>query len=218
MTRFVVVTGTGTGVGKTVATAALATSYVAHGLNVAVVKPVQTGMLAGEPGSDLDEITVLSGVDDVHELVRLPDPLAPESAARLRDTPLPTVDEMVKRVRDLTADVVLVEGAGGVLVHLDRDGGTIADIALALRAGGSEVDVIVVTSADLGTLNHTQLTVEALRTRGIEPAGLIIGCWPNEPDLAQRCNREDLPRLTGVPLMTALAELDDGRWPHPREV
>lgn len=218
MKRYVVVTGTGTGVGKTVATAALATSYAAHGLDVAVVKPVQTGLLAGEPGSDLDEVAVLSGIRALHEFVRLEDPLAPDSAARLRGIALPTVAELADRTAEVTGDVVLVEGAGGVLVRLDREGGTIADLVLALRGRGADVDVFVVTSADLGTLNHSALTVEALRHRGIEPAGLIIGSWPRQPDLAQRCNREDLPRVTGVPLTTALAELDHGRWPHPREV
>jgi dethiobiotin synthetase len=216
--RYVVVTGTGTGVGKTVATAALATSYAAAGLDVAVVKPVQTGLLAGEPGSDMDEVTVLSGVLEVHEWVRLEDPLAPDSAARLRGVDIPGVGELAERTLKVDGDVVLVEGSGGVLVRLDRDGGTIADLALALRSHGAEVDVYVVTSASLGTLNHTELTVEALRRRGLEPAGLIIGCWPRDPDLAQRCNREDLPRVTGVPLTTALAELDDGRWADPREV
>jgi dethiobiotin synthetase len=216
--RYVIVTGTDTGVGKTVATAALATSYAAAGLDVAVVKPVQTGLLAGEPGSDMDEVTVLSGVLEVHEWVRLEDPLAPDSAARLRGVDIPRVGELAERTLKVDGDVVLVEGSGGVLVRLDRDGGTIADLALALRSHGAEVDVYVVTSASLGTLNHTELTVEALRRRGLEPAGLIIGCWPRDPDLAQRCNREDLPRVTGVPLTTALAELDDGRWADPREV
>lgn len=217
MTRFVVVTGTGTGVGKTVVTAAMALSYAEHGLQVAVVKPVQTGLLDGEPG-DLHEVTVLSGVEDVHEFVRLADPLAPDTAARLRDVEIPTVEYLTERAAAVEADVVLVEGAGGALVRLDREGGTIADLALGLGARGHHVDVMVVVSADLGTLNHTELTVEALRSRGIEPAGLIIGCWPREPDLAQRCNREDLPRLTGVRLLTALAALDEGAWPRLREV
>ncbi len=217
MRRYVVVTGTGTGVGKTVATAALATSYVAQGLDVAVVKPVQTGLLTGEHGGDVDEVTALSGVTEVHELVRLEDPLAPDSAARLRDVEIPTVAQLTERVAAVHGEVVLVEGAGGALVRLDRDGGTIVDVALGLRGRGEQVDVYVVTSPDLGTLNHTELTVEALRHRGIEPAGLIIGSWPADPDLAQRCNREDLPRVTGVPLVTVLAHLDGGRLAQPRE-
>ncbi|MGH3366233.1 MAG: dethiobiotin synthase [Nocardioidaceae bacterium] len=207
MTRFVVVTGTGSGVGKTVATAALATSYAAHSLEVAVVKPVQTGLLGGEPG-DLYEITQLSGVDDVHEFVRLPDPLAPDTAARLRDIDLPTVAEFAEKIAAIPGDVVLVEGSGGVLVRLDREGGTIVDMVLALQELGAEVEVIVVVTAGLGTLNHAELTVEALRNRGVEPVGLVIGCWPREPDLAARCNRDDLPQLTGVPLWAVIPELN----------
>jgi len=221
VTRYVVVTGTGTGVGKTVATASLAASYAAEGLRVAVVKPVQTGLRAGEPGADVDEVRALSGITEVHELVRLEDPLAPDTAARLRGVDIPPVADLADRLLRVDGDVVLVEGAGGVLVRLDREGGTIADLASLLRERGAEVEVYVVTSPSLGTLNHTELTVEALRRRGIEPAGLVIGCWPREPDLAQRCNRDDLPRVTGVPLTGVLAELSDpadGRPRRPTEV
>jgi len=216
MTRYVVVTGTDTGVGKTVATASLAASYAADGTRVAVVKPVQTGLRHGEPGSDMDEVRSLSGVTAVHELVRLSAPLAPETAARLGGVDIPSVADLAEQVLHVEADVVLVEGAGGVLVRLDRSGGTIADLATALRERGAEVEVYVVTSPSLGTLNHTELTVEALRRRGIEPAGLVIGCWPREPGLAQQCNRDDLPRVTGVPLAAVLAQLEDSADGHPR--
>ena len=221
MTRYVIVTGTDTGVGKTVATASLAASYAADGLRVAVVKPVQTGLRHGEPGGDVDEVRALSGVADVRELVRLSVPLAPETAARLRGVDIPSVSELADRVLAVGGDVVLVEGAGGVLVRLDLHGGTIADLAKAMLDRGAEVEVYVVTSARLGTLNHTELTVEALRCRGIEPAGLVIGCWPPEPGLAERCNREDLPRVTGVPLTAVLAQLEEpagGRPRRPTEV
>jgi dethiobiotin synthetase len=63
---------------------------------------------------------------------------------------------------------------------------------------------VVVVAAGLGTLNHTELTVAALRGRGLEPRGLVVGSWPARPDLAERCNLEDLPRVTGVPLLAAL--------------
>ena len=68
----------------------------------------------------------------------------------------------------------------------------------------TRADVVVVCRTGLGTLNHTELTVRALRDRGIEPAGLVLGSWPDEPDLAQRCNLEDLPRVTGVPLLAVV--------------
>lgn len=196
--RVLVVTGTGTGVGKTIVTAALALRFP----GCLVVKPVQTGVGPGEPG-DADEVRRLAGVD-VAELVRLADPLAPDTAARLAGVTLPTVAEHAERIRTLAEEheTVIVEGAGGLLVRLDSDGGTLLDLAVALDAS-----VIVVAAAGLGTLNHTELTVAALRRRGIEPAGVVIGTWPGSPDLAERCNLEDLPRVTGVPL---LARIPDG--------
>ena len=206
-----VVTGTDTGVGKTVVTAALVVAARRHG-SVVVVKPVQTGIASddgsdpGEP-ADLDEVRRLAGDVDVVEPVRLPDPLAPDSAARLRGTTIPPVGEHAALVRDLTSryDTVLVEGAGGLLVRLDTSGGTLLDLAADL-ASDTDVRVLVVVRAGLGTLNHTELTVAALRARGLEPAGLVIGSWPDDPGLAEECNRGDLPRVTGVPLAGVLPD------------
>ncbi len=198
--RAVVVTGTDTGVGKTVVTAALARGYADRGLRVAVVKPTQTGVLPGEAG-DVDVVARLSGVPHIVEHVRLPEPLAPDTAARRAGTAMPTVQEHANRIADLDAEVAVVEGAGGLLVRLDDRGGTIADLALASCRADVPVTVVVVARAGLGTLNHAALTVEALRRRGLEPAGLVIGCWPADPDLAERCNLDDLPAVTGLPLL-----------------
>jgi dethiobiotin synthetase len=100
---------------------------------------------------------------------------------------------------------VIVEGAGGLLVRLDAEGGTLLDLAAALGAL-AEVEVVVVAGAGLGTLNHTELTVDALRARDIEPVGIVVGSWPAEPGLAEQCNLDDLPRVTGVPLLAVLPE------------
>lgn len=203
----VLVTGTGTGVGKTVTTAALAAC--AKG-TVAVVKPVQTGVAAAEPG-DLAEVTRLSGVTDVSEFARYPDPLSPHHAARLSGRPELEFAETVRRITDLDAlhDLVLVEGAGGLLVPFtSTDGWTFADLATSLHA-----PVLVVTAAGLGTLNHTALTVGRLAEDGIDLAGLIIGSWPDEPDLATRCNVTDLVEmgpLVGV-LPCGMAAMRDFR-------
>ncbi|MDP9497720.1 MAG: dethiobiotin synthase [Actinomycetota bacterium] len=209
--RVVVVTGTGTDVGKTVVTAALAASCTAAGLRVAAVKPAQTGVVPGEPG-DLDVVRSLGGAVTTAEPVRLAEPLAPDTAARRAGVPLPPVAATASRVADLAAthDVVLVEGAGGLLVRLDDDGGTLADLADAVRDAGPDVTVVVVVAAGLGTLNATALTVEALRARGLEPAGLVVGSWPAEPGLAERCNLVDLPRC-GVPLL-GVVPAGAGAW------
>lgn len=192
------VTGTGTGVGKTVVTAALAALGAARGARVAVIKPAQTGIADGEPG-DLAEVTRLAGVTDVHELVRFPDPLSPAAAARRSGRPPLDPARFYDLALRLDHDLVLVEGAGGLLVRLDDDGTTLADLARGLRA-----PVLVVAAAGLGTLNHTALTLEAMAHRGLELSGVVIGSWPVEPGLADRSNLRDLETLAARPLLGAL--------------
>ncbi|MBS9371726.1 dethiobiotin synthase [Rhodococcus sp. B50] len=193
-----VVTGTSTDVGKTVATAALAANAVAAGLRVAVCKPAQTGVADDGPG-DLQEIRRLVG-DSVRlvELARYPDPLAPDTAARRSGRRLLELDEVVDAVRALDAgyDLTLVEGAGGLLVRLGVGGFTLADVAATLVA-----PAVVVVAAGLGTLNHTALTVAALHSAGVACRGVIIGSWPAAPTLAERCNLDDLPAVAGVPVL-----------------
>lgn len=195
----VLVTGTSTGVGKTVASAALAATVDG---SVVVVKPVQTGAADGD--SDAREVARLTGVETV-EWTSLDEPLSPEAAALRQGVQIPRVSSYAAPIADLPHDTVIVEGAGGVLVRLDSEDGTLLDLATALGAL-TEVEVVVVTSPALGTLNHTELTVGALRARGLEPAGLIVGSWPAEPGTAERSNLEDLPRLTGVPLLAVIPE------------
>lgn len=195
-----IVTGTGTGVGKTVVTAAVAALAAADGLRVAVLKPAQTGVGPGEPG-DVEDVRRLAGpAISLRELARYPDPLAPSVAAARAGRPPVTPARVATAARELAAghDLVLVEGAGGLLVRFAGPG-TLADAAALLDA-----PVLVVTAAGLGTLNHTELTTEALRTRDLRCAGLVIGSWPDAPDLAARCNLADLPDVTGVPLLGRL--------------
>jgi dethiobiotin synthetase len=203
--RVVVVTGTGTDVGKTIVTAALASVASGGGERVLVVKPVQTGVAGTEP-SDADVVARLAGVE-VATFARLAEPLAPDTAARRAGSTLPVVAEHASRVRGLAAsyDVVVVEGAGGLLVRLDTDGGTLLDLAADL-ATTHPVEVVVVCAPALGTLNVTELTVGALRARGLEPSGLVIGSWPEPPGLAETVNRDELPRVSGVRLLGVVPE------------
>ncbi len=191
----VIVTGTSTDVGKTVATAAIGAALRTRGVSVGVCKAGQTGARPGDPG-DLDEVVRLTGITSTAEGARFPDPLAPETAAnRARMSPLTltSITDAVARIAE--NDVNLVEGAGGVLVRLGV-GLTVLDVAVALAA-----PVVVVSAAGLGTLNHTELTVDAIRARGVEVSGIVIGSWPADPDLAMLCNRDDLPRLIDTPVV-----------------
>lgn len=185
-----VVTGTDTGVGKTVATAALACCARLAGIDVAVCKPVQTGSPRDD---DLADVGRLSGVTALYGSWRYPEPLAPAAAAQLAGLALPSCDELVASVRDVDAALTLVEGAGGLLVELGHGGATLRDVARDLAA-----PVLVVVAPGLGTLNHTALTLEALAAQDIACAGLVIGAWPADPGVAEEGNREALARLAPV--------------------
>ena len=203
------ITGTGTGVGKTIVTAAIAALADAAGQRVAVVKLAQTGVRPGKhrgPGSDtpdLETITRLSGVTDTHELARFPDPLSPEAAARVSGLPAADLDASADYIAKLadSRDLVLVEGAGGLLVRYDPAGTTIADLSAALHA-----PALVVTTPALGTLNHTALTLEALAARKIISTGIVIGSWPDRPGLAELTNLTDLEVIAGGSLAGLLPE------------
>jgi dethiobiotin synthetase len=204
------ITGTGTGVGKTIVTAAIAALARAAGRRVAVVKLAQTGVHDG-PGSDvpdLETVTRLSGVTDTHELARFPDPLSPEAAARVSGLPPVNFARAAEAVDDLAThrDLVLVEGAGGLLVRYDADGATLPDLATALGRQGLDAPALVVTAAGLGTLNHTALTLEALAARKIISAGVVVGSWPDRPGLAELANLTDLEVIAGGPLAGVLRQ------------
>lgn len=192
-----VITGTDTGVGKTIVTAALACHARLAGLDVAVCKPVQTGTADGD--DDLAEVGRLSGLSELHGLARFPEPLAPAAAATRTGVALPTRAELTEWVHEVddAKRLTLVEGAGGLLVELGQDGVTLRDLASDLAAS-----VLVVVAPGLGTLNHTALTLEALAAQGIPSAGLVIGAWPADPGVAETSNWDALAAL--APLRAAL--------------
>lgn len=217
--KIVMVTGTDTGVGKTVATAALAVRWQHEGLRVGVYKAVQTGIPttgSGPEPADVSEVHRLAGQKiTVREGVRLPLPLAPVPAARDAGVALPPLTEHVANIRDLasTVDIVLVEGSGGLLVELTFSGETLADLCAAVYG-----ELVLVARPALGTLNHTMLTLEAAHARGLRMAGLLLGSWPdqagvvhvtNESYLQEHCAASSTPWLGRIP---ALA----GSLPGPR--
>lgn len=196
----ILVTGTDTGVGKTITTAALAAVLRGTGRSVAVYKPCQSGAANGD--SDAAEILRLAGDVTAEAGVVLQEPLAPVAAAAIDGKPLPTVAEHADRVRELAASHqhVLVEGAGGLLVELDSDGGTLADLGSLLTAA-----FVLVARPALGTLNHTALTLEALARRRLLVLGVVLGSWPLVPDVVHYSNRQVLRSLR-VPFLGALPE------------
>jgi dethiobiotin synthetase len=194
----VLVTGTDTDVGKTIVTAAIVAAAQAAGLRVAVIKPGQTGTANGGP-TDEDTIVRLAAPTTSRTLASFPDALAPLAAARIAaQEPLELYDVVdAIRAESDKHDLVLVEGAGGLLVPMGlRPSGeawTLADLAVSLGA-----PAVVVARAGLGTLNHTALTLEALERRAV-PAGVVLGAWPLEPELVHWANLTDLvPNMVGA--------------------
>lgn len=200
MIRFV--TGTDTGVGKTLAAAALCLVERQAGKTVLYAKPVQTGLHMAEPG-DAAFVAAAAKVPVV-ECLRFPDPLAPAVAAERVGT---TID-VEGLLSDLAKagdgfDRVIVEGAGGLLVPL-TDEVSMADLADRLGAG-----LVVVTRPALGTLNHTALTLEAARARGLPVDGLVISGWPAAPGVTEQTNLERLAAMAPVlGILPAYPDLD----------
>lgn len=192
------VTGTDTGVGKTVVAAALLLALRERGVRALGFKPAETGL---EPGVTPDS-QVLAEAAGEHlsaagPMLQLSEPLAPAVAARRAGLDL-ALGEVAERVRGLQAAGfrLVVEGAGGLLVPLGR-GWNAADLA---RSCG--LRVVLVARAGLGTLNHVLLTVEALAHRDLPLAGVVLNGQAEHPGLAEATNPEVLAQLVpGLPIV-----------------
>ena len=192
------VTGTDTGVGKTVIAAALVLARRDRGLRALGFKPVESG-LSDEEAPDSAVLAAATAASDslADPLLQLGEPLAPAVAADRAGRALDT-NALERRIRDLrqAGFSLVVEGAGGLLVPLAW-GYTVLD--LASRSG---LVAVIVARAGLGALNQTQLTAEALRARGVPLRAVVLNCRGDPPDLAESTNPAALERLLpGVPVV-----------------
>jgi dethiobiotin synthetase len=199
--RGLFVTGTDTGVGKTEVSCALVAEARAGGLDLAAMKPAESGVAPGQP-SDSERLRAAAGGGDDPALVcpyRLAAPLAPAVAARLAGVEV-RLEVILDAARALQARhaALLVEGAGGLLVPLTARH-TFADLAVALG-----LPVLVVARAGLGTVNHTALTVEALRARGLAVAGVVLNRTGPADDPSVPHNAAEVERLTGARVLATL--------------
>ncbi len=206
--RGLFVTATDTGVGKTEVACALLRAARAAGVDAVGMKPAQSGATAGE-ASDAERLAEASGNVEPIEAIcpyALRAPLAPAVAARREGVAI-SLARILDAARALAARhaALLVEGAGGLLVPLtERE--TYADLAAALG-----LPVLVVARAGLGTVNHTALTVEALRRRGLAIAGIVLNRAAPEDDPSVPHNAAEIARLTGVApaaLLPHVADID----------
>ncbi|WP_295624452.1 ATP-dependent dethiobiotin synthetase BioD [uncultured Corynebacterium sp.] len=194
-----IITGTTAGVGKTTATAALVAQAMAVGEEPVVVKLAQTG--ESEDQGALADIRRLTGCEDLHEFARYPAALPPVFAARRAGLPELDLAETAERLRDLAADgrPVFVIGTGGILAR-------IANWSLPALAEELGAPVTIVTGTAPGTLNIVELTVEACKARGLEIAGIIGGAIPEELDAVDEYAVDQLPIVTGLPVLAWLPE------------
>lgn len=189
--RDLLVTGTDTGVGKTMIAAALIRALRARGVKAIGFKPVETGVTPGEePDSALLALASGEHNDLVQPLVRLSEPLAPAVAAERAGVTVDP-DAIEARIAQLRRDgyTVVVEGAGGVMVPFTW-AYTVLDLAQACG-----LDAVVVARAGLGTLNHVAMTVMMLRSRGIPIRGVVLNGRQPKPDLAEATNPASLARM-----------------------
>jgi dethiobiotin synthetase len=207
--RGLFVTGTDTGVGKTIVAAALLAALRARGAAVRALKPLITGLddprdpvwppdhelLARAAGQDPEEVMLLGYGPAV----------SPHLAAELSGEPVRPA-ELERRVRAAPRDgeLLLVEGVGGLLVPI-APGYDVRAFAAAL-----DLPLVVVARPGLGTINHTLLTLEAARGAELRVAGVVVNPWPGAPGAIERSNRETIERLGGVAVsvLPALAAPD----------
>jgi dethiobiotin synthetase len=218
----VAVTGTDTGVGKTVVACALVAALRERGLAVAAMKPAETGIVARDGASDAERLRWATGDADPLDVVcpvTLAEPLAPWVAAERAGRPLdlPPLDSALARL-ETGRDAIVVEGAGGLLVPFTRA------LAFADLVARWALDLVVVAANRLGVINHTLLTVREAERRGLMVRAVALVDPPHaEHAVAERTNGDVLvellapvpvvrvPRLTAVELhdLAALARAGD---------
>jgi dethiobiotin synthetase len=203
--RGLFVTGTDTGVGKTILSAALLAAIASENGRVRAFKPVLTGVDgAGEADAgrewpqDHELLAVAAGMEPEEVApLRYGPALSPHLAASLVDERIDP-QTLIAGARTLASDedVLIVEGVGGLLVPLDGDY-TMSDFALALG-----LPILVAARPGLGTINHSLLTLQAARTSGLDVRAVVLTPWPGQPSELERSNRETIARLGGVEVET----------------
>jgi dethiobiotin synthetase len=210
--RGVFVTGTGTEVGKTVVAATVARTGAQRGERVAVFKPAVSGLEeGGEPDHELLRRAAGSGQGD-EEIApyRYAPPVSPHLGAELAGEAIdPARLRAAASEAASGADLLVVEGVGGFLVPLTL-GYLVRDFARDLA-----LPVVIAASPGLGAINHTLLTIEAVRSVGLELLAVVLTPWPETPGDVERSNREAIERL-GAVRVESLGRLDlaaPDTWP-----
>ncbi len=195
--RGVFVTGTDTGVGKTVLAAAVCAALRARGERVVAWKPVVTG--TEEPGEPDHELLARASGTQPSEVApfTFEPAVSPHLAAELAGSTIePAALVASARAAAGGAEILVIEGVGGLLVPLTL-GFLVRDLA---REVG--LPLVVAARPGLGTINHTLLTVEAARAVGLKVVGVVLTRWPDAPSTMERSNHDTIERLAGVEVST----------------
>jgi dethiobiotin synthetase len=201
--RGVLVTGTDTGVGKTLLAAAITAALKAQGVDAIALKPVATGLDGDAVGPrawppDHELLALASDREPAETAIVTYGPaVSPHLAAALERRPIDPqalIAEIRRRARGHRA--VVVEGVGGLLVPL-ADRFDVRSLAVALK-----LPVVVAARPGLGTINHTLLTVEAARRTGLQVAGVVLTPWPLAPDTIATSNLQTIAELGAVEVAT----------------
>ena len=201
------VSGTGTGVGKTIVAAALARHLKRAGIDVGVMKPLETGVASPEnAGEDAQLLAEAAQSTESLERIapyRFKTPAAPATAARLEQQPV-DYSQLIQDARELVDrhDFTLIEGAGGLMVPV-AGGFLIADLAREIG-----LELLVVADPFLGTINHTLTTLLAARYLEIPVAGYIINRMPADPSPAEKAVPHDLASLTIEELLAVIPAVE----------
>lgn len=195
------ITGTDTGVGKTVVAATLARALRLRGVNVGVMKPVTSGCLEQNNelvSEDAELLAWAAGldVDDNIAPYRLKEPIVPVEAAKLDRVKI-SYSNIVEAYKRLAAqhDFMIVEGAGGLMVPLNG-GLLVADLVKQM-----ELPLLVVARPDLGTINHTVLTCFAAGQMDLDVKGVVVNRFPTNPGLSEKLAPHQIGSLCGAPIL-----------------
>lgn len=208
MAKGVFITGTDTGVGKTLIAGGMARVWLNNGKRIGVMKPIESGCVRSDNGLQPHDALFLKkmsySTDDLDLInpYRLEHPLAPSIAAELEG-----VEIDLKKIRciyqqlGLKYDLMLVEGAGGLLAPLYKTFNS-ADLVRLLG-----IPMVVIARNTLGTINHTLLTVEYARSNGLAILGVIINNLSSNPDPSTKTNSQVIKKLSGLPLLGVIPYL-----------
>lgn len=201
------VTGTDTDVGKTVVTAGLAAVMQGLGYYMGVYKPVQSGAIDGGDRLISPDLHFVHSIDPnvlIKSTYDFINPVAPSLAASVEGVEI-NVNNFIKDYNEMKkkCDLVIVEGAGGILAPVYKNFSN-RDLIKLLK-----LPLLIVARPDLGTINHTLLTIEAAKNHSIDILGIVISNYPQDTDdLAIKTSPEIIESLSGVKVLGILPKID----------